>query len=182
MSENNFQHHNRTQITDPIPKSHVFIKWIWAVPEEPGMGCRPRSKILRMFIVYKVFSVILSLLWASPYIYRPFKKLQAKITNVSKKPPRIEIGGAYTTRSVLYAVLGSVALSLLALTLAGYIFWRQQGEDVTPSGAIIISIMQWSARPRATTLVFLANGILVFIDLKRSQTIFTFRTQENVRT
>jgi len=140
------------------------------------MGCRPHSKILRMFIVYNVFSVIVSLLWASPYIYRPFKKLQAKITNVSKKPPRIEIGGAYTTRSVLYTVLGSVALSLLAPTLAGYIVWHQQGEDVTSSGAIIISIMQWSARPRATTLVFLANGILVFIDLKRSQTIFIFRT------
>jgi hypothetical protein len=62
MSENNFQHHNRTQITDPVPKSHVFIKWIWAVPEEPGMGCRPRSKILRMFIVYNVFSVIVSAL------------------------------------------------------------------------------------------------------------------------
>jgi len=93
------------------------------------MKCRPHSKILRMLVVYNVFSIIISLIWASPYIYQPYKRLQAKITHLFKKPSRTRVltRGAYTTNSVFYAVIGSIALSLLAPILAGYLVWQGYG-------------------------------------------------------
>ena len=147
--------------------SPTHIRPAWLIPQEDGQKCQQHALTLGLIGLYNFISIIISLLFASPMIFKQTKYILDSSGRgfkyawrwIRRKPaPSIERETTFNnqTTSLLQltmSISGSLALSILSPVLAG-VSIRKQNHSIN----LWIIISQWCLRPRATVLHIFSTG------------------------
>ena len=62
----------------------------WLIHQRPGMSCQSHKDILRIFFLYNLVSVIVSVIFATPYFYE-----KIGLANITRREPSRDFGGLH---------------------------------------------------------------------------------------
>lgn len=152
---------------NPAPPNSTYIRPEWLIRQEQGQKCQPHSQTLGLIFLYNVISTSVSVLLASPAIFKQtkyvidgglfgFKSAWHWIRR--KPPPHHDEHEEYNNQNIniiqlTLSVAGSVALSILSPIFIGLSIRKQD-----PSINLWIIISQWCLRPRSGFLYILFHG------------------------
>lgn len=139
----------------------------WFIPKTTGATCRPQAQILGMFAVYNVISAVVSYIVALPFFFSQAQLLQKRLKRLYRRhmlrsnqvhtqaiSETEDTEDRYSSVSVLYTTLGSVAITMSAPLLAGLGIYFSQHRTVN----FWHLVQQYSTRPRGTFLIFLVQS------------------------
>ena len=147
----------------------------WLLRQQSGMSCQSHTDVLKKFPQYNLVSVIVSVIFATPFFYkklgsakayvaRPFKRLwrtvrRGKGDDPSQEVPyQDDINTGISITSFLLSTIGSIIISLAAPCLTAISLWTMHRGNVN----LWVIIQQWATRPRAACFVFAIDGLILW--------------------
>ncbi|KAI9670914.1 MAG: hypothetical protein M1817_003799 [Caeruleum heppii] len=143
------------------------------------MVCQPHSRILIMFAVYNLVSVVISYLLATPFFFTRYRRGVDALCRgglrigraLSRRPVSSLQSGDHrgraestetpfsprhqTTLAVVMSIGGSIALTIAAPVLTAFVLAHQ--NPMVDPGALI---QQWATRPRASWMVYFVHAVV----------------------